>query len=110
MQWCPSPSPRAGETKDGGMGGMRIMATIYIEIYSLGGDDERFWPKYAILNATTQLSDNQSVIAIRIIFAAHASRSALRYMPNRGATDGLSRRDTWPFEGRLGRYRNTKDA
>lgn len=26
------------------------MATIYIEIYSVGGDDERFWPKYAILN------------------------------------------------------------
>ena len=50
---------------------MRIMATIYIEIYSVGGDDERFWPKYAILNATTQLSDNQSVIAIRIIFAAN---------------------------------------
>ena len=53
MQWCPSPSPRAGETKDGGMGGMRIMATLYIEIYSLGGDDERFWPKYAILGTTT---------------------------------------------------------
>ena len=53
MQWCPSPSLWAGETKDGGMGGMRIMATIYIEIYSLGGDDERFWPKYAILGTTT---------------------------------------------------------
>lgn len=29
------------------------MATIYIEIYSVGGDDERFWPKYAILNTQT---------------------------------------------------------
>ena len=50
---------------------MRIMATIYIEIYSLGGDDERFWPKYAILNTQSYPSDNQSVIAIRIIFAAN---------------------------------------
>ena len=49
----PIHKPVADETQDGGMGDMRIMATIYIEIYSVGRDDERFWTKYAILSAVT---------------------------------------------------------
>ncbi len=32
---------------------MRIMATIYIEIYIVGGDDRRIDRKYAILSAIT---------------------------------------------------------
>ena len=49
----PIPKPVTDETKDDGMGGMRIMATIYIEIYSIGSDDERFLAKYAILSKAT---------------------------------------------------------
>lgn len=32
---------------------MRIMATIYIEIYMVGGDDGRIGRKYAILSTIT---------------------------------------------------------
>ena len=35
------------------MGGMRIMATNYTEIYIVGNNDERIGPKYAILSAIT---------------------------------------------------------
>lgn len=44
-----------------GMGGMRIMATNYTEIYIAGNDDGRIGLKYAILSTITQPADNQSV-------------------------------------------------
>ena len=42
---------RALKRTVGRMGAMRIMATNYIGIYSVGGDDGRIGRKYAILSA-----------------------------------------------------------
>ena len=41
---------------------MRIMATIYSEIYIIGSNDGRIGRKYAILIAITQSVDLQQVI------------------------------------------------
>lgn len=54
-----------------GMGGMRIMATNYTEIYIVGGNDGRIGLKYAILSTITQPTDNQSVITITKVFTFH---------------------------------------
>ena len=44
---------------------MRIMATIYSEIYIIGSNDGRIGRKYAILIAITQSTDLQRVIEER---------------------------------------------
>ncbi len=44
---------------------MRIMATIYSEIYIIGSNDGRIGQKYAILIAITQSVDIQQVIKER---------------------------------------------
>lgn len=44
---------------------MRIMATIYSEIYIIGSNDGRIGRKYAILITITQSTDLQMVIEER---------------------------------------------
>ena len=44
---------------------MRIMATIYSEIYIIGSNDGRIGRKYAILITITQSTDLQRVIEER---------------------------------------------
>ena len=92
------------------MGDMRIMATNYSEIYMVFGNDEKIGRKYAILSTLTQQPDNQQVIAKRKILTFRIDHSTLRNMPNRVTKRGLSCLETWSFEVRLGRYRNSKDA
>ena len=86
------------------------MATIYIEIYTVFAHDRSNGRKCAILSVIMQPVDKQDVSVRGGILWLQINRSALRNMPNRGAIHGLSSLDTWRFEVRLGRYRNSKHA
>ena len=87
-----------------------MIATNYIEIYIVRGNDEKIGRKYAILTTLTQIIDSQQVITERGNMGRREELSALRKMPNRGTKQGLQCLETWPFEVRLGSYRKTKDG
>ena len=87
-----------------------MIATNYIEIYIVRGNDEKIGRKYAILTVLTQIIDSQQVIKERGYLGRRGEQSALRKMSNRGTKQGLSCLETWPFEVRLGSYRKTKDG
>lgn len=86
------------------------MPTIYIEIYMVFIHDRSVGRKYAILSTITQPVGAQRVSARREIFGGRTIQTALRNMPNRAAIHGLSSLVAWPFEVRMDRYRNAKDA
>ena len=86
------------------------MATIYIEIYIVFLHDRSVGRKYAILSTITQPIGVQRVSARREIFGGRTIQTALRNMPNRATIHGLSSLVTWPFDVRMDRYRNAKDA
>ena len=85
-------------------------STNYIEIYTVFAHDRSIGRKCAILGVIMQPVDKQDVSARSGILWLQINRSALRNMPNRATIHGLSSLDTWPFEVRLGRYRNSKHA
>lgn len=87
-----------------------MIATNYIEIYIVRGNDEKIGRKFAILTVPTYIIDSQQVIAERGYLGRREELSALRKMPNRGTKLGLSCLETWPFEVRLGSYRKTKNG
>ena len=87
-----------------------MIATNYIEIYIVRGNDEKIGRKYAILTVITQITDRQQVITERGNLGRREEQSRPRKMPNRGTKQGLSRLETWRFEVRLGSYRKTKDG
>ena len=86
------------------------MPTIYIGIYIVFIHDRSVGRKYAILSTITQPVGAQRVSARREIFGGRTIQTVLRNMPNRAAIHGLSYLVTWPFEVRMGRYRNAKHA
>ena len=92
------------------VGRLWILTTIYIEIYTVFAHDRSNGRKCAILSVVMQSVDKQGVSVRNGILWFQINRSALRNMPNRATIHGLSSLDTWPFEVRLGRYRNSKHA